>query len=499
MRKLGYKFSIPRYIPTENGQLNFEPFIQLNKTWLGNNTFNFLNQEFKFESEIDWNNSKNGKLWTYNINYFEFLMQDELSVQEGKLLIDNYINSKDKLIDGLESFPTSLRLINWIKFLLKHQIKEEKIDRFIHKDAYRLFHNPEYHLLGNHLLENGFGLYFAANYLNDKRLYKKAKSILSAELKEQILDDGAHFELSTMYHQHMLFRVLDCYQLASSIEILGSELKALFQRSAEVMLSWLQNMTFTNGETPLFSDSAKGIAPSSNQLFDYAKYLNISFEFILLKDSGYRRYNFGKLECIIDTGNIGPDYIPGHAHADSFNFVLNYDNKPILVDTGTSTYEIGDKRQKERSTISHNTVVVNDENSSKVWAGFRVGRRAKTTIHFDNNSTLKASHDGYQKVGITHERKYESKENSLFIGDTLKGNLNNINSSKAYFHFHPGCELNLNNNSIYINESIKIDFQGQLNLTLEKYEFSEYWNQSTAADVLIVEFDQQLKTIISEI
>ena len=119
MRKLGYKFSIPRYIPTENGQLNFEPFIQLNKTWLGNNTFNFLNQEFKFESEIDWNNSKNGKLWTYNINYFEFLMQDELSEQEGKLLIDNYINSKDKLIDGLESFPTSLRLINWIKFLIK--------------------------------------------------------------------------------------------------------------------------------------------------------------------------------------------------------------------------------------------------------------------------------------------------------------------------------------------------------------------------------------------
>jgi len=348
-------------------------------------------------------------------------------------------------------------------------------------------------------LENGFGLYFAANYLNDKRLYKKAKSIISAELKEQILDDGAHFELSTMYHQHMLFRVLDCYQLASSIEILGSELKALFQRSAEVMLSWLQNMTFTNGETPLFNDSAKGIAPSSNQLFDYAKYLNISFEFILLKDSGYRRYNFGKLEFIVDAGNIGPDYIPGHAHADTFNFVLNYDHKPILVDTGTSTYEMGENRKKERSTFSHNTVVVNEQNSSEVWAGFRVGRRAKTILHIDNDSTVNASHDGYQKVGITHERKYEFKENSLFIGDTLKGNLNNINSSKAYFHFHPNCELNLNNNSISINESIKIDFQGQLNLTLEKYEFSEYWNQSTAADVLIVEFDQQLKTIISEI
>ena len=178
MRKVGFTFSTPEYIHKENVQLTFEPFIQLNKTWKGNNTFNFLNQEIKFEQEIDWNYSKNGKLWTYNINYFEFLMQDELSVQEGKLLIDNYINSKAKLIDGLESFPTSLRLINWIKFLIKHQIKEEKIDRFIHEDAYRLFHHPEYHLLGNHLLENGFGLYFASNYLNDGKLYKKAESIL---------------------------------------------------------------------------------------------------------------------------------------------------------------------------------------------------------------------------------------------------------------------------------------------------------------------------------
>ena len=215
MRKIGWKSAIPSFVYVEDQKLNFEPFIQLNKTWKGNNTFNFLYKEVKFESEIDWNYSKNGKLWTYNINYFEFLMQDGISEQDGKLLIDNYINSKDKLIDGLESFPTSLRLINWIKFLLKHQIKEERIYQFIHEDAYRLYHHPEYHLLGNHLLENGFGLYFAANYLNDKKLYNKAKSILSAELKEQILDDGAHFELSTMYHQHMLFRVLDCYLLAS--------------------------------------------------------------------------------------------------------------------------------------------------------------------------------------------------------------------------------------------------------------------------------------------
>ena len=499
MRKIGWKSAIPSFVYVEDQKLNFEPFIQLNKTWKGNNTFNFLYKEVKFESEIDWNYSKNGKLWTYNINYFEFLMQDGISEQDGKLLIDNYINSKDKLIDGLESFPTSLRLINWIKFLLKHQIKEERIYQFIHEDAYRLYHHPEYHLLGNHLLENGFGLYFAANYLNDKKLYNKAKSILSAELKEQILDDGAHFELSTMYHQHMLFRVLDCYQLASKNEILGTELKVLFQRNAEVMLSWLRNMTFTNGETPLLNDSAKSIAPDSKQLFDYAKYLNINYELIPLKDSGYRRYNFGKLECIVDTGNIGPDYIPGHAHADSFNFVLNYDNKPILVDTGTSTYEIGDKRQIERSTTSHNAVVLNNQNSSEVWAGFRVGRRAKSKLHADESAILSASHDGYKNIGLTHIRQFEVFENSFAIEDKLQGNLNNITSSKAYFHFHPNCNLNISATSITISEKIKLEFEGIVNLSVEDYNFTEYWSQHIVAKVLILDFDKQLKTIISEI
>ncbi|MFZ1229824.1 MAG: alginate lyase family protein, partial [Saprospiraceae bacterium] len=314
-----------------------------------------------------------------------------------------------------------------------------------------------------------------------------------------ILDDGAHFELSTMYHQHMLFRVLDCYQLASKNEILGTELKVLFQRNAEVMLSWLRNMTFTNGETPLLNDSAKSIAPDSKQLFDYAKYLNINYELIPLKDSGYRRYNFGKLECIVDVGNIGPDYIPGHAHADTFNFVLNYDNKPILVDTGTSTYEIGDKRQIERSTTSHNAVVLNNQNSSEVWAGFRVGRRAKSKLHADESAILSASHDGYKNIGLTHIRQFEVFENSFAIEDKLQGNLNNITSSKAYFHFHPNCNLNISATSITISEKIKLEFEGIVNLSVEDYNFTEYWSQHIVAKVLILDFDKQLKTIISEI
>ena len=35
------------------------------------NTFTFLNISNSFSGKIDWNLNKYGKLWTYNLNYFE--------------------------------------------------------------------------------------------------------------------------------------------------------------------------------------------------------------------------------------------------------------------------------------------------------------------------------------------------------------------------------------------------------------------------------------------
>ena len=164
--------------------------------------FTILNLSKKFNYKIDWNFSEYGKLWTYNLTYFEYL-----KVKEDVNLIYDFIENIESVKDGLEPFPISLRGINWIKFLTKHEIKDEKIDDSLYAQYYILLNNLEYHLLGNHLLENGFSLLFGAYYFQDENLHKKAKDILEKELNEQILYDGAHFELSPMYHQLMLFRL----------------------------------------------------------------------------------------------------------------------------------------------------------------------------------------------------------------------------------------------------------------------------------------------------
>ena len=175
--------------------------------------FTFLNIPHNFSNQIDWNYAEYGKLWTYNLNYFDFLNQENISKETGLQLIQDFIKNEDLLKDGKEPYPISLRGINWVKFLSNNQVKDELINNTLYFHYCILFKNLEYHLLGNHLLENAFSLLFGAYYFQDEKLYNKSKDLLISELNEQVLKDGAHFELSPMYHQIILSRLLDSIQL----------------------------------------------------------------------------------------------------------------------------------------------------------------------------------------------------------------------------------------------------------------------------------------------
>ncbi len=67
-----------------------------------------------------------------------------------------------------------------------------------------------------------------------------------------------------------------------------------------------------------------------------------------LKSSGYIRVERGPLVAILDVGPVGPDYLPGHAHADTLSFELSVGRQRVLVNSGTSTYEPGAERNRQR-------------------------------------------------------------------------------------------------------------------------------------------------------
>ena len=108
------------------------------ETYKGPNIFSFLNITKTFEYGIDWNFDTHKKLWTYNLNYFDFLNQASMSAETGLGLIKDYITNYDSLKDGKEPYPTSLRIINWIKFIAKYSINDERINCKLKEDANRL-------------------------------------------------------------------------------------------------------------------------------------------------------------------------------------------------------------------------------------------------------------------------------------------------------------------------------------------------------------------------
>src|SRR5690606_15807738 len=131
-----------------------------------------------------------------------------------------------------------------------------------------------------------------------------------------------------------------------------------------------------------FNDSALGLAPAGAALRDYARRLGLEASapvgaFEPLAASGYVRAERGPFVLFCDVGAIGPDYLPGHAHADSLTFELSVRGQRCVVDSGCSTYAAGPERSRQRGTAAHNTVLVDGEDSSEVWGSFRVARRAR--------------------------------------------------------------------------------------------------------------------------
>lgn len=459
------------------------------------NSFSFLNKTKRFNSTIDWNFSGYGKLWTYNLNYFEFLHQENLDRKEAFRLLDSYCDSVSNLKDGLEPYPVSLRGINWIKFFSSLQNHDDKYNSILFAHYKHLLGNLEHHLLGNHLLENAFSLLFGAYFFRNEAFYKNAKRLLKVELNEQILDDGAHFELSPMYHQILLYRLLDSINLVKNNPWKRDELSKLLMQKAEKMLGWLKAVTFENGEIPMVNDSAFGIAPSSNKLFNYSNRLGISCKKAVLSASGYRMIRINEVELFIDVGNIGPDYIPGHAHSDTFSYIIYFKKQPQIVDVGVSTYESTSQRTRERSTSSHNTVEVNSKEQSEVWSSFRVGRRARIRLLKEDQNEIISSHDGYQFQGIIHTRKWKWLNNEIVITDEVDGAFDEP-SSIAYLHFHPAVAPLLSDDQV-VAGSLILRFENYHKICLEDYSYASGFNSLMQGKMLKIFFSKRLKTKIS--
>jgi uncharacterized heparinase superfamily protein len=115
-----------------------------------------------------------------------------------------------------EPYPTSLRVVNWIKWALAgHALEPEWVSRLA-EQARWLAAPTEWALRGHHLFARAKALVFAGVFFEGveaQTWLAQGLAILRKELAEQLLADGGHFELSPMYHSIVLEDVLDLLNL----------------------------------------------------------------------------------------------------------------------------------------------------------------------------------------------------------------------------------------------------------------------------------------------
>lgn len=465
-----YRLKKPLFVALESPsfkvpKLKTHPIVKI-KCEAGDK-FSFLNLEHEFAG---WSFTEYGMLWAYNQNYFDWINQEGVSVEEGCKWIDKFINELPDNKVGLDPYPIALRSINWVKFfcLFPDAATKPRLNS-LYSQLKLLEKKLEYHLLGNHLLEDAFALYIGGSFFNDKQLHQKAKKLLLSQLDEQVLKDGAHYEQSPMYHCILLDRLLDCINIERED---GRKLKEAF---AIRMLGHLESTIWTDGTIPILNDSAYGIAPTPNQLFDYAKRLGLEWKPLPMKECGYRKISDGSLEAIVDVGNITAPYQPGHTHADTLNYELRIGGKPFVVDTGISSYNKTERRQLERSTIAHNCVSPDGKNSSEVWDGFRVGRRCYTVITEDTDNTIEAVHIGF---GKECRRRFEMKDGSFTVEDWLDG------EAISYIHLAEDADEK------------RVMVEGALKVETKPWKYSTEYNRFIEGKVIEIRFKGHCKYTI---
>ncbi|MEZ0539270.1 heparinase II/III domain-containing protein [Fibrella arboris] len=474
-------------------------------------TFTLLNQSVTFTERIDWNYATNGKLWTYTLNYFDWLTPPEHgstltpypfsgqggdSIRDGVALIHAFIQQTNDLRDGLEPYPTSLRLLNWRSFLLREGIQDSFIERHMYAQTALLRSRLEYHLGGNHLLENACALTMMAVHFQHRLWFADGAKLLANQLHEQFLTDGGHYERSPVYHQLLTGRLLDLYAvLLTSSWVTDATLIRYVREKIAAMLNWLVTVTFRDGSVPMVNDAAYGVAPTTAGLLAKAAPLGFRPTQIQLTDSGYRMLTTPRLEVFIDVAPVGPDHQPGHAHADTFSFVLHIDGQPVVVDPGTSTYQIGERRRWERSTAAHNTVTVSDQNSSELWSGFRVGRRAQVTILTDLPCCVEAAHDGYAYLGDRHTRRWTLlDETTLRVDDCF---IDNNLARKSHLYFDHYLYLTTEQQVVTLaNCAVQFVSEKPLSVNLTTYDQALGFNRTATASCVSLDVPTTVMTTL---
>jgi len=443
----------------------------------------------------------------YNLHYFNYVNSLSSNQYESQASIINWIeNNQDQYRESWKPYVVSVRVINWVKWVLKYNCYEKTILDSIYIQCRYLKKNNEFHLQGNHFYENAKAL-LMASFLFDSSESKEwkfwAESVIKSQSQEQILSDGGHFERSPMYHSIMLENIYDLINVIQAFEP-NSLLLECLQSYPQKMLKWLEIISHSNGIIPKFNDTSVCFAPSQESLKRYHNKLGLRYENVTadsnhLIDSGFISHKSQNYKFICDVGQIGPKYLKGHGHSENMSFEVSVDTKRVFVNTGIGTYQAGLQRDYERSTLAHNTISINKKSSNEVWSSFRVARTSQCSsgsiVHHERTVKYSSTQDGFKKLygSFLHTREFSFHDSELIIRDIFSDGDNKKHDVASFIlHVNSGWNVIEVDGIIRISDSrtlIVIEPPLKAKITLEQTILYDSWYMPVNGYKIIFDVD----------
>jgi uncharacterized heparinase superfamily protein len=409
-------------------------------------------------------------LWQFQYGYHDYLLA---------LLDDDALTPERALDFALEwqgDHPTSLprarrsawhpyvlsiRIESWIRLhgrcsaagMPQGDVRMASLRAGVDLMARTLRRNLEKGTMANHLMRNIKALLLAGLFLNGaagRRALRTAQVLLPRELREQVLDDGCHFERAPMYHASVLSDVLD---MVEALHGRGLPLSPELRISVESMTAFLRRALHPDGDVPYLNDSTCSFTLHASAVLARGEALAALIGAGIPaaaadptgpRASGLLLHRDADLFVAFDAGAVGPDYQPGHAHCDTLSFELSFGGRRVITDTGVFHYRESRERTHSRSTAAHGTIQIENWEQSEVWKSFRVGRRARIIAAREEQRgglrVFQAAHDGYARFeeGLAHERALAILPGRwVCVADWLHGAA--VHRYTSRLHFHPDC------------------------------------------------------------
>jgi hypothetical protein len=455
-----------------------------------------------------WEHADEPRLWRFHLHYWDWAWglaadPDQLAARAvfARLWRSWQASAAFGHGDAWHPYPVALRAWSWCglqRDLAAGSDIEPHFVAGLAAHAGFLRRHLEYDVRGNHLIKGLKALAGLAVFFADERLLRLALRRLTRQLATQVLGDGGHYERTPAYHCQVLADLID---IADLLRAAGQPAVSELTEAVDRMRRWLGAVLTPDGQVPLFNDGYPVSPELLTALRPVPDPLTPDHPLLLLLSTGLVCAAVGGWHLLADVGPPRPRLPLGHAHAGALGCVVHVDGAPLLIDTGTSTYEPGPVRRYERSTAAHNTVEVDGADSTEVWGAFRAGRRARVSglaVGADSSGiTCEAAHNGFRYLPgrPRHCRGWSLTMDELRVNDLVVGR--GRHEIVVRWHLPVGSGVRLNGGTALVTTpvggfGVAVEPGGWVDLAVETRPVATGFCATADAPVLICRMNASL-------